>query len=169
MQHNQPYRFRHSAAQWLFGSVVLALLTFVCFRLHVNPTTVALLYLIVIVAKPHTLSPDIKEAAGVFRFGLLDRWRLLILSGIFPYLVTGMVTAAGDAWNASIVAEYLSYKGTVLTTPGLGSLISVAASSANFPLLAASLTIMVALVTVFNRTVWARIYHVSQTRFRMDL
>ena len=67
------------------------------------------------------------------------------------------------------VAEYLADKGQVLTTRGLGSLISVAAARANFPLLAASLTIMVAVVILLNRTVWARIYQLSQTRFRMDL
>jgi NitT/TauT family transport system permease protein len=99
----------------------------------------------------------------------VELWKKLYLPSVFPALVTGWVTAAGGAWNASIVAEYLSYKGTILTTSGLGSLISVAASSANFPLLAASLTIMVAVVIMLNRTVWARIYRLSQTRFRMDL
>jgi NitT/TauT family transport system permease protein len=98
-----------------------------------------------------------------------DLWKKLYLPSVFPSLVTGWVTAAGGAWNASIVAEYLAYKGNVLTTHGLGSLISVAASRANFPMLAASLTIMVLVVILMNRTVWARIYHLSQTRFRMDL
>jgi NitT/TauT family transport system permease protein len=112
---------------------------------------------------------ELKYAALLMNVSKSELWKKLYLPSVFPPLVTGWVTAAGGAWNASIVAEYLSYKGTILTTHGLGSLISVAASSANFSLLAASLTIMVAVVIVLNRNIWARIYHVSQTRFRMDL
>jgi len=112
---------------------------------------------------------ELKYAALLMNVPRPELWKKLYLPSVFPALVTGWVTAAGGAWNASIVAEYLRYKGTILTTHGLGSLISVAASSANFPLLAASLTIMVAVVIVLNRTVWAKIYHLSQTRFRMDL
>jgi NitT/TauT family transport system permease protein len=112
---------------------------------------------------------ELKYAALLMNVPNAELWKKLYIPSVFPALVTGWVTAAGGAWNASIVAEYLSYKGSVLTTNGLGSLISVAASSANFPLLAASLTIMVCIVVLLNRTVWARIYHVSQNRFRMDL
>jgi NitT/TauT family transport system permease protein len=112
---------------------------------------------------------ELNYASLLMNIPKVELWKKLYLPSVFPALVTGWVTAAGGAWNASIVAEYLSYKGTVLTTHGLGSVISVAASSANFPLLAASLTIMVLVVILLNRTVWARIYHVSQTRFRMDL
>jgi NitT/TauT family transport system permease protein len=112
---------------------------------------------------------ELKYAALLMNVPKVELWKTLYLPSVFPALVTGWVTAAGGAWNASIVAEYLSYKGTVLTTYGLGSLISVAASTENFQLLAACLTIMVAVVIVLNRTVWAKIYYLSQTRFRMDL
>src|SRR5205085_1589133 len=112
---------------------------------------------------------ELKYAALLMNIPTVEMWKKLYIPSVFPALVTGWVTAACGAWNASIVSECLSYKGTVLTTSGLGSLISVAASSANFPLLAASLTIMVAVVIVLNRTVWSRIYHLSQNRFRMDL
>lgn len=112
---------------------------------------------------------ELKYASLLMNVPTVELWKKLYIPSVFPALVTGWVTAAGGAWNASIVAEYLSYKGTVLTTAGLGSLISGAASSANFPLLAASLTIMVGVVIVLNRTIWSRVYHLSQTRFRMDL
>ena len=112
---------------------------------------------------------ELKYATLLMKVPKWELWKRLYIPSVFPALVTGWVTAAGGAWNASIVAEYLLYKGKLLTTHGLGSLISVAASSANFPLLAASLTVMVAVVILLNRTVWARIYHLSQTRFRMDL
>jgi NitT/TauT family transport system permease protein len=111
---------------------------------------------------------QLKDAALLMNVSDVDLWKKLYIPSVFPALVTGWVTAAGGAWNASIVAEYLSYKGQVLTTGGLGSLISVAASNGNYPLLAASLTIMVGVVIVLNRTLWSRIYHVSQTRFRLD-
>ncbi len=112
---------------------------------------------------------ELKYASLLMNVPKSELWKKLYLPSVFPALVTGWVTAAGGAWNASIVAEYLAYKGQVLTTRGLGSLISVAAARANFPLLAASLTSMVAVVILLNRTVWARIYQLSQTRFRMDL
>jgi NitT/TauT family transport system permease protein len=112
---------------------------------------------------------ELKYAALLMNVPRVELWKKLYLPSVFPALVTGWVTAAGGAWNASIVAEYLSYKGTVLTTYGLGSLISVAASTENFQLLAACLTFMVAVVILLNRTFWAKIYHLSQTRFRMDL
>jgi NitT/TauT family transport system permease protein len=112
---------------------------------------------------------ELKYAALLMNVSRVEMWKKLYLPSVFPAVVTGWVTAAGGAWNASIVAEYLPYKGILLTTHGLGSLISVAASSANFPLLAASLTVMVVVVILLNRTIWTRIYHLSQTRFRMDL
>jgi len=113
---------------------------------------------------PHELD----DAMTVMGSSRLSRWMKLYFPSIFPSLVTGWVTAAGGAWNASIVAEYLSYKGTVMSTLGLGSVISQAAFSKNFSLLAASLTVMVAVVVALNRLVWARVYHLAQTRFRLD-
>ena len=112
---------------------------------------------------------ELKYASLLMNIPRMDLWKNLYLPSVFPALVTGWVTAAGGAWNASIVAEYLSYKGSVLTTNGLGAFINVAASAANFPMLAASLTVMVAVVILLNRAVWARVYHLSQNRFRMDL
>lgn len=98
-----------------------------------------------------------------------DRWRRLLLPSVFPSLVTGWVTAAGGAWNASIVAEYVSYHGQTLQTGGLGATISVAAANQDFHVLAASLSIMVLVVILLNRGVWGRIYRMAQTRYRMDL
>ena len=77
-----------------------------------------------VIAGAMAIPTDLKEAASIFRFGRWDRWRYLILPGIFPYLVTGMVTASGGAWNASIIAEYFHFQGKILSAPGLGSTIS---------------------------------------------
>ncbi|MFH1018207.1 MAG: ABC transporter permease subunit [Pseudomonadota bacterium] len=95
------------------------------------------------------------------------QWHALWLPSIFPALVTGWVTAAGGAWNASIVAESLSYNGTVQTTRGLGATISMAASRGDFALLAASIAVMVVVVILVNRLGWRRLYAVAQTRYRL--
>lgn len=97
-----------------------------------------------------------------------DRWRVLYLPSVFPALVTGWVTAAGGAWNASVVAEYLFYRGGILKTAGLGATLSVATANEDFSLFAASLTLMVCVVILLNRVVWSKVYQLAQTRFRMD-
>src|SRR5260370_29265499 len=75
---------------------------------------------------------DLKEVCAVFRFGKFERWRQLLLPGIFPYMITGFVTASGGAWNASIVAEYFRFQGKTISTTGLGAVISRATDSGNF-------------------------------------
>src|SRR5580693_956407 len=99
---------------------------------------------------------DLKEAAKVFHFRRIDRWRLLILPGIFPYLVTGFVTAAGGAWNASIIAEYTHFQGRIYQATGLGSIISRAADQGNFDQQLVATTVLAAIVVVTNRLLWKR-------------
>jgi NitT/TauT family transport system permease protein len=121
-----------------------------------------------VLAGASAVPPDLVEAAAVYRVGGRARWRTLFLPAVFPYLVTGLVTAAGGAWNASIVAEALSYRGRTLETFGLGSLITRATREANFPLLAAGvLTMSVALVAV-NRTVWRRLSRLAETKYALN-
>jgi len=112
---------------------------------------------------------ELDDALALMATSRWDRWKTLYLPSIFPSLVTGWVTAAGGAWNASIVAEYVSYGGTILKADGLGSTISVAAANENMPLFAASLTVMVIVVMLLNRGVWSKVYHLAQTRFRLDM
>ncbi|HVN87807.1 MAG TPA: ABC transporter permease subunit [Candidatus Binatia bacterium] len=121
-----------------------------------------------VLAGASALPHDLREAAEIYRITGWMRWRTLYLPAIFPSLVTGMITAAGGAWNASIVAEYVSYHGQPLIAPGLGSLITEATTAANFPLLAAGvLTMSLALVTL-NRTVWRRLYRIADERFSLN-
>jgi NitT/TauT family transport system permease protein len=91
---------------------------------------------------------------------------------VFPYLVTGWVTAAGGAWNASIVAEYLTFSpnitGDIPPATGLGAKITEAFEHGNFALLAASVLVMSVLVIVFNRLVWKRLYVLAETRFALN-
>jgi NitT/TauT family transport system permease protein len=111
---------------------------------------------------------DLREAARSYHFGLRQRLRAVYLPAVFPYLVTGWVTATGGAWNASIVSEYVSFKGSTLTAPGLGEQISTAAEKADFPVLAAAVAVMSALVVVFNRTVWHACYRLAEERYSLD-
>ncbi len=121
-----------------------------------------------VIAGAMAIPSDLKEAAGIFRFGIWERWRKLILPGIFPYLVTGMLTAAGGAWNASIIAEYFHFKGEIYSTAGLGAAISRATDAGEFHVLLAATIIMAAIVVTMNRMVWQRLYRLAETRFKLE-
>jgi NitT/TauT family transport system permease protein len=121
-----------------------------------------------VIAGAMAIPTDLKEASSIFRFGSWDRWRYLILPGIFPYLVTGMVTASGNAWNASIIAEYFHFQGRIVSTIGLGSAISSASDAGRFDLLLASTLIMASIVVFINRMLWRRLYRLASTRFKLE-
>ncbi len=121
-----------------------------------------------VIAGAMAIPTDLQEAAGIFRFPAWDRWRRLILPAIFPYLVTGLVTASGGAWNASIVAEYFHFRGRILSANGLGSAISRASDSGRFDVLLAATIVMAAIVVLINRCVWRRLYRLASTRFKLD-
>jgi NitT/TauT family transport system permease protein len=121
-----------------------------------------------VIAGAMAIPTDLKECCSVFRVRGLARWKKLILPGIFPYLVTGLVTASGGAWNASIVAEYFHFKGEIYTTTGLGATISQATDSGDFHLLLAATMMMAATVVTINRLVWRRLYRLAETRFRLE-
>ena len=121
-----------------------------------------------VIAGAMAIPTDLKEAAQIYRFKTWDRWRHLILPGIFPYLVTGMVTASGGAWNASIVAEYFHFQGRIVSTAGLGSSISSASDSGRFDVLLASTLIMATVVVLINRLLWRRLYRLASSRFKLE-
>jgi NitT/TauT family transport system permease protein len=121
-----------------------------------------------VIAGAIAIPTDLKECCSVFRMQGIERWKKLILPGIFPYLVTGMVTASGGAWNASIVAEYFHFKGHIYTTVGLGATISQATDAGNFDLLLAATIMMAATVVTINRLVWRRLFALAEKRFRLD-
>ncbi|HKD03405.1 MAG TPA: ABC transporter permease subunit [Terriglobales bacterium] len=121
-----------------------------------------------VIAGAMAIPTDLKEACSVCGITGFDRWKKLLLPGIFPYLVTGMVTASGGAWNASIVAEYFQFKGQTFSTTGLGALISRATDQGNFDLLIASTIVMAASVVSVNRLLWRKMYRLAETRFRLE-
>ena len=121
-----------------------------------------------VIAGAMAIPTDLKEVAKIYRFGSWDRWRHLILPAIFPYLVTGMVTASGGAWNASIVAEYFHFQGRIVSTAGLGSTISSASDSGRFDVLLAATLIMATVVVLINRLLWRRLYRLAASRFKLE-
>ncbi len=121
-----------------------------------------------VIAGAMAIPTDLKECCSVFSIRGVARWKKLILPGIFPYLVTGLVTASGGAWNASIVAEYFHFKGHTYTITGLGATISQATDSGDFHLLLAATMMMAATVVTINRLVWRKLYALAETRFRLE-
>jgi NitT/TauT family transport system permease protein len=121
-----------------------------------------------VVAGAMAVPSDLREAAMVYRVSGWRRWRTLILPAIFPYLVTGMITATGGAWNASIVSEYVTFKGQKLMTVGLGALIADSADRADFPMLLAGTLVMGFIVITVNRLLWRRLYALAEARYRLD-
>jgi len=115
-------------------------------------------------AIPH----DLDEAAEIYAMKGRARWRMLFVPAVFPYLVTGLVTAAGGAWNASIVAETLNWRGATLEAFGVGSLITKATREADFPLLTAGVLTMSLAIVVLNRLVWRRLYRLAETKYSLN-
>ncbi len=120
-----------------------------------------------VIAGASSIPADLREACRIYRMGAAQRFRVLYLPAVFPYLVTGWVTAAGGAWNASIVSEYMTFRGQVLSANGLGARISASAASGQFAALAASITVMAALVAVVNRLLWRRLHRAAEERFSL--
>ena len=121
-----------------------------------------------VIAGAMAIPTDLKECAALFKFSTGQRWREVILPGIFPYLVTGLVTASGGAWNASIIAEYFRLKDQTYTTVGLGATISRATDSGNFALLLGSTIVMALVVVTVNRLVWRRMYRLAAHRYTLE-
>jgi len=121
-----------------------------------------------VIAGAMSIPSDLKEAAMVYKFTRWQRWTRLILPGIFPYLVTGMVTASGGAWNASILAEYGLLGNRTFQTIGLGSQITAALANNNFSALLLATVLMAAIVVTTNRLLWRRLYRLAETRYKLE-
>jgi NitT/TauT family transport system permease protein len=121
-----------------------------------------------VIAGAMSIPSDLREVSTLFHFTRWQRWTKLILPGIFPYLITGMVTASGGAWNASVMAEYSHVKDRTLETIGLGAQIDAATDSGRFVILLLA-TIMISLMVVtMNRLVWRRLYWLAETRYKLE-
>jgi NitT/TauT family transport system permease protein len=121
-----------------------------------------------VIAGASAIPTDLKEVCSVFRFGRIEKWRKLLLPAIFPYLITGLVTASGGAWNASIVAEYFHFHHQTFSVTGLGAVISAATDNGNSRVLLAATLLMAAMVVTINRFVWRKLYVISATKYKLE-
>lgn len=120
-----------------------------------------------VIAGAMSIPADLKEAAEIFQLRGFERWRRLIIPAVLPYLVTGAITATGGAWNASIVSEYVHFRGQVMTLRGLGAMISSSADKGDLGLLAGSTIVMIVTVTLINRFFWRRLYWLAEEHYSL--
>lgn len=119
------------------------------------------------IAGAQTIPSDLREMADDVGLQGLQRWRKLIIPGIFSAWVTGGVTASGGAWNASIVSEVVSWGSTTLTASGLGAYIAEATARGDWPRIALGIGMMSLFVVGFNRVFWRRLYGLAETRYHL--
>jgi NitT/TauT family transport system permease protein len=126
-------------------------------------------YILFNVISGATLIPrELIDLGLLFRLPGLQQWRAIIIPAVFPSLVNGWITAAGGAWNASIVAEFVQQGDTKLVATGVGSAITEAARLGNFPQLASGVVVMMTVVVLLNRLFWGSLYKLSETKYRLE-
>ncbi len=111
---------------------------------------------------------DLREAVANFKIKGWDWWKSVILPGIFPYYVTGALTASGGSWNAAIVAEYVKWGDDTVTAHGIGAYIAEATAAGAFPKIVLGVAIMSVFVTLFNRLLWRPLFGLAERRLRVD-
>jgi NitT/TauT family transport system permease protein len=146
-------RFHLNVDVWLSPLIVLGTQWYILFNVIAGTT-----------AYPN----DYKEASANFRIRGWQWWRQAMLPGIFPYYVTGAITASGGAWNASIVSEYVQWGDTKLAAHGLGAYIAQNTAAGDFPKIILGIAVMSLFVTMFNRLLWRPLYTFAEARLRLD-
>ena len=121
-----------------------------------------------VIAGAMAIPNDLKEASRVYGLRHWNLWRTMILPAIFPFWVTGACTAAGGAWNASIVAELATWGDTTLQADGLGSYIATVTRSGDTPMIILSIGVMSLFVVLMNKFLWRKLYAFAERRFRLD-
>jgi NitT/TauT family transport system permease protein len=121
-----------------------------------------------VIAGASAFPSDLREAAASFRIGGWRWWREVMIPGIFPYYVTGAITASGGAWNASIVSETVRWGSTKLSASGLGAYIAKMTEAGDFPRIALGIAVMSVLVIAVNRLLWRPLYAYAERRTRLD-
>lgn len=121
-----------------------------------------------VIAGSSSLPKDLLQAVDNLNVTGWLRWRRLFLPSIFPYYITGAITAAGGAWNASIVAEVASWGDTKLVATGLGAYITEYTNSGNFTRIALGISMMCLLVLIFNRLIWRPLYVYAENRYLLE-
>ncbi|MFD1560680.1 ABC transporter permease [Paraburkholderia silviterrae] len=146
-------RFHLNPDIWLSPLIVLGTQWYILFNVIAGAT-----------AYPN----DYKEAAKNFRIRGWQWWRQAMLPGIFPYYITGAITASGGAWNASIVSEFVQWGDTKIQAHGLGAYIAQTTAAGDFPKIILGIAMMSLFVTLFNRVLWRPMYTYAESRLRLD-
>ncbi len=121
-----------------------------------------------VIAGAAAIPEDLRFTSTLLHLSRWERWRTLILPALFPYIITGAITASGGAWNASIVAEYFQLGGESHQVTGVGALIASATAEGDFRLLLAATLSMILTVVLINRLFWRRLYRRAEEQFRME-
>jgi NitT/TauT family transport system permease protein len=146
-------RFHLSPVIWLSPLMILGTQWYILFN---------------VIAGATAFPTDFREAARTFRIHGWRWWRDVMLPGIFPYFVTGAITASGGAWNASIVSEVVSWGSTKLNGGGLGAYIAQMTEAGDYPRIALGIAVMSVLVVATNRLLWRPLYAYAERRTRLD-
>ncbi|MFP4891700.1 ABC transporter permease [Paraburkholderia sp. EG304] len=146
-------RFHLNPDIWLSPLIVLGTQWYILFNVIAGAT-----------AYPN----DYREAATNFRIRGWQWWRQVMLPGVFPYYVTGAITASGGAWNASIVSEFVQWGDTNVVAHGLGAYIAETTAAGDFPKIILGVAVMALFVTLFNRALWRPLYAFAESRLRLD-
>ncbi|MCX7970453.1 MAG: ABC transporter permease subunit [Negativicutes bacterium] len=120
-----------------------------------------------VIAGAIAIPNDLREASRIFNLSLIKRWQKMVLPGIFPYLITGIITASGGAWNASIVSELVSWEGKDLVARGLGSYINAVTTAGDWPSIILGIAVMCVFVVAVNRLVWRPLYALAEEKYRL--
>lgn len=121
-----------------------------------------------VIAGAAAIPQDLRYTTDLLQLSRWERWRTLILPALFPYIVTGSITASGGAWNASIVAEYVQFAGQAHATTGVGAVIAQATSAGNYDQLLAGTLALIITVVLINRLFWRWLYRIAEERYRME-
>jgi NitT/TauT family transport system permease protein len=157
--------------------MLFPLLTFVLLRLGMGVEVGAMVLMLFacqwyilfnVIAGASAIPAQLVDVAQVFRLRGISAWRAVLLPAVFPSLVNGWITAAGGAWNASIVAEVVPWGPGAHHANGIGAMITAAAEIADFPRLAGAIGVMVTIVVVLNRFFWRNLYRLAESRYRLE-
>ena len=121
-----------------------------------------------VIAGAMAIPTDLREASALFGLHRWQLWKTLIIPAIFPFWVTGALTATGGAWNASIVAEVASWGKDRLVADGLGAYIAQVTEKGDQPAIYFSIMVMAIFVVLINRILWRRLYDLAERKFKLD-
>jgi NitT/TauT family transport system permease protein len=159
------------------ANVIFPVAVFLILKFSLNPD-IWLSFLIVfgtqwyilfnVIAGASAFPNDLKEAAANFRIRGWDWWKYVIIPAIFPYYVTGALTASGGSWNAAIVAEYVKWGDDTVSAHGIGAYIAKATANGDYPKIVLGVAVMSIFVIMFNRLLWRPLYGLAERRLRLD-